>query len=271
MHDPEGAQDSERTQEPPPATDPPASLESADGTAPARPRRPRGRTTLMIAAAAVLGVVAGSCTGYLIQADRRPTALPPLSQPVVPQATGEVEPLSAAQDRRVKVDGDLRKLLVERPAGAQDADSAPGQDGWLDQAAYAEQYTQPSGVFIDLARDGFRRSAVTSWQVGETHTVDVVLTQFRQEENPAAKNWTELVRKSNQDGGGIRSWLIPGTGEGRVYVHDTPDQDPGYLPVYTARAYGWRGDISMEISIDDDKPISKAEIMNLAKSQMGKL
>ncbi|MFI5798411.1 hypothetical protein [Streptomyces sp. NPDC051677] len=57
----------------------------------------------MIAGAAVLGIVAGACTGYLIQADRAPTALPPLSQPVVGQAKGEVEPLSAAQDRRRRV------------------------------------------------------------------------------------------------------------------------------------------------------------------------
>lgn len=41
----------------------------------ARVRR-RGRTALLIAAAVVLGLVAGTCAGYLVQADREPTGLP---------------------------------------------------------------------------------------------------------------------------------------------------------------------------------------------------
>lgn len=50
--------------------------------------RRRGRTALLIATAAVLGLVGGACAGYLIQADREPTKLPSLSQPVVAQAKG---------------------------------------------------------------------------------------------------------------------------------------------------------------------------------------
>ncbi len=113
--------------------------ESESGPA-SRPRR-RGRTTLLIAVAAVLGVVAGTCTGFLVQANRAPDALPSLSQATLTQAKGLTsEPLSAAQDRRVKVDGDLRKLLLKRPSGARDADYTTGEDGWLDLAGYAEMY-----------------------------------------------------------------------------------------------------------------------------------
>ncbi|MFF6806222.1 hypothetical protein [Streptomyces sp. NPDC012616] len=106
--------------------------------------RPRGRTTLMIAGAALLGVAAGTCTGYVIQAGRAPTALPPLSQPVVGQADGEAEPLSAAQDRRVKTDGDLRKLLITRPKRAKDSRFPVGRDGWADLASYAGEYKSPA-------------------------------------------------------------------------------------------------------------------------------
>ncbi|WP_367669716.1 hypothetical protein [Streptomyces sp. DT2A-34] len=98
-----------------------------------RPRR-RGRTALLIAGAVVLGLVAGTCAGYVVQADREPTKLPSLSQPTLKQSRGEApEPLSAARDRRVKTDGDLRKLLLKKLAGAKDADWLEGADGWQDR------------------------------------------------------------------------------------------------------------------------------------------
>ncbi|WP_442738151.1 hypothetical protein ACQUSN_12805 [Streptomyces pseudogriseolus] len=82
-------------------------------------RRRGGRTVTLIGAALVLGLVAGTCTGYLVQAGRAPTPLPPLSQPVLAQARGEgPAPLPAAQDRRVRTDGDLRELLLKKPRAA---------------------------------------------------------------------------------------------------------------------------------------------------------
>ncbi|WP_229871012.1 hypothetical protein [Streptomyces phaeofaciens] len=245
--------------------------DAAEVVAP-RPRR-RGRTTLMIVGAAVLGVVAGVCTGYLVQADREPTALPPLSQPVVEQATGEVEPLSAAQDRKVKMNGDLRKLLVSRPKGARDTEYTLGADGWMDLAEYADRYEKPGNAFNNLTDDEFRRAAATSWRVGEAYNVEIFLAQFRQESKAAALEWAENGHYWAEDEDDTRSWPLPGTGEdnGTVFVHDTPDREPGYLPLYTAEAHAWRGDVYMEIVIYDSKPIPKAKIMDLAERQMGKL
>ncbi|MFF5183669.1 hypothetical protein ACFY30_07740 [Streptomyces sp. NPDC000345] len=247
-------------------------MEVPDPPVEPRPRR-RGRTARLIATAAVLGVVAGACAGYLIQADREPTKLPPLSQPVIGQAKGEAEPLSAAQDRRVKTDGDLRKLLVERPKGAKDTDAELGTDGWLGLAEYADRYLGPSDTFSDLASDEFRRAAVTSWKVGETYLAESVLVQFRQEDKLAAAEWAENGYHWAMDEDDTRSWPLPGTGEGNgtVFVHDTPERKAGYLPLYTAEAHAWRGDIYMEIWIFDSKPIPKAKIMDLARQQMGKL
>jgi hypothetical protein len=237
-----------------------------------RPRR-RGRTTLMIAAAAVLGIAAGTCTGYLIQADREPTPLPPLSQPVVGQGKGEVEPLSAAQDRKVRLDGDLRKLLVDRPKGARDTEVVGGSDGWMDLAEYAERYERPAGAFTDLAGDGFRRAVTTSWRVGETYNVWIYLAQFRQDTVLGASEWSSNGQFWADDEDDTRSWPLPGTGDGNgyVYVHDTPERDPGYLPLYSAEAHAWRGDVYMEIWIYDSKPVPKAKIMDLAKRQVGRL
>ncbi|WUW67531.1 hypothetical protein OG255_18950 [Streptomyces sp. NBC_01455] len=225
----------------------------------------------MIATAAVLGLVAGTCAGYLIQADREPTGLPSLSQPVVAQARGAApEPLSAAQDHRVKTDGDLRKLLLKRPKGAREAEWI-GSDGWMDIGEYAESFTKPAGAFKDLVADEFRRAAVTGWKQGSAGTVEVRLLQYRQEEKVAAGEASDNGQYWADEESGTRSWAIPGTGNGMVYVHSKPDTHPGYLPVYGAEAQAWRGDIAMEIWIYDSKPIPKATIMDLAKRQMERL
>ncbi|MDQ0684681.1 hypothetical protein QFZ56_003644 [Streptomyces achromogenes] len=233
--------------------------------------RPRGRTTLMIAGAALLGVAAGTCTGYVIQAGRAPTALPPLSQPVVGQAGGEAEPLSAAQDRRVKTDGDLRRLLITRPKGAKDSRFPVGRDGWADLASYAGEYKSPADAFDSLAGSEFRRAATTSWRMGENDNVEINLVQFRQENDPSAAEWADSGRSWAEKEEDTRDWPIPGTGDGTVYVHDAPARKPGYLPLYAAEALAWRGDVYMEIRVNDSKPISKAKIMDLAVRQMGKL
>jgi len=227
--------------------------------------RRRGRTTLLIATAAVLGLVAGTCAGFLVQADREPTKLPSLSQPVVKQAKGDgPEPLSAAQDRKVKTDSDLRKLLLRRPKGTQEYST--GDDGWMDIAAYSEEYTEPDDIFSGRVDDEFRRAAVTGWSEGSAYTVEIRLVQYRQEENLAAAESIHSWKVT-----GTRSWAVPGTGEGMAYVDTRPDTKPGYLPMYEAQAHAYRGDIAMEIWIFDTKPIPKKTIMDLAKRQMGRL
>ena len=225
---------------------------------------------MLIAGAAVLGVVAGACAGYVIQADREPTPPPPLSQPVLAQAKGEgPEPLSAAQDRRVKTEGDLRKLLLRKPAGAREADWTG--DGWLDIAEYAGNFTDPAEKFSDLVGDEFRRAAVVGWKVGSTYSVEIRLVQFRQEDSLAALDSSLSHQDWAEEESGTDSWDIPGTGNGMAYVHTRPNTEPGYLPQYAAEAHAWRGDISMEIWIYGTKQIAKKTIMDLAERQMERL
>jgi len=237
-----------------------------------RPRaRRRGRTTLLIAAAAALGVVAGTCTGYLIQADREPTKLASLSQTTLAQAKGPApEPLSAAQDRRVKTDGDLRKLLLKKPAGAKDADLLGG-DGWVTLADLAETYDKPAGAFSDLVSREFRRAADTGWKIGSTYGVEIRLVQYRQEEALQASDTADSENYYEDSEAGTNSWSVPGSDNAMAYVHTKPDTKPGYLPMYNATAVAWRGDIVMKIFVWDTKPISKAKIMDLAERQVKKL
>ncbi|WP_326786979.1 hypothetical protein [Streptomyces sp. NBC_00151] len=230
-----------------------------------RPRR-RGRTTLLIATAAVLGLVVGTCAGYLVQADREPTKLPSLSQPVVARAKGPgPEPLSAAQDHRVKTDGDLRKLLLSRPKGTKALPWAPEEDGWLDLAGYADTLDHADREFGDLVGLEFRRAAAVSWAVGDTYNTEIRLVQYRQEENLGAPD-----RASGWNVEDTSSWPVPGAGDGMVYLFK-PERKAGYLPLYKAQASASRGDIAMEIWIFGSKPIPKSKIMDLAKRQLERL
>ncbi|MFH9860098.1 hypothetical protein [Streptomyces sp. NPDC017202] len=257
-------------EEPEGAAEPAAGPADQAAAAP-RPRR-RGRTTLLIAAAAVLGVVAGTCTGYLVQADREPTKLPPLSQPVLAQAKGPgPEPLSAAQDRRLRTDGDLRKLLLKKPKGAKDAEWLEGLDGWLDMAGYAGLYKEPGEVFPDLVGDEFRRTAVTGWSEGKAYTVEIRLVQFRQEERLGAAEYSDNNQHWADEEAATDSWDLPGTGDGMVYVHRKPETEPGYLPLYTAEAHAWRGDVTVEVWVSGTTAIPKKKIMDLARRQMEQL
>ncbi|MFF3450991.1 hypothetical protein ACFYXJ_28045 [Streptomyces sp. NPDC002667] len=243
---------------------------TADAPSQPVPRR-RGRTTLLIATAAVLGLVAGTCTGFLVQAHRAPTKLPSLSQPVVTQAKGPgPDPLSAAQDHRVKTNGDLRKLLIARPKGTREAHWT-GSDGWMDMTEYADSYKKPANAFPDLINNEFRRAAVAGWEQGGTTTVEIRLVQFRQEESLKADEYADNEYFWAEKEAGTRSWSLPGTGDGMAYVHTRPETKPGYLPMYSAEAHAWRGDIAMEIWIYGTRPIAKEKIMDLAKRQVGRL
>ncbi|MFJ6832906.1 hypothetical protein [Streptomyces sp. NPDC091209] len=235
--------------------------------APSGPRaRRRGRTTLLIATAAVLGLVAGTCTGFLVQADREPAELPSLSQPVVTQAKGDgPEPLSAAQDHRVKTDGDLRKLLLPRPKGTKVPDWAPEGAHWLDLAGYADSLDNADQEFGSLVGSEFRRGAEVDWMVGSTDSTEIRLVQYRQEEKLGAAD-----RAGGWNVDDTTSWAIPGVNEGMVYLYKV-ERKAGYLPMYKALASASRGDIAMEIWVYDSKPIPKSKIMDLAKRQMERL
>ncbi|WP_405771028.1 hypothetical protein [Streptomyces sp. NBC_01538] len=235
-------------------------------------RRPRWRTVLLVVGAAVLGLVAGTCVGYLVQADREPTPLPSLSQATVAQAEGEgPEPLSAAQDRKVRTDGDLRKLLLRKPTGARPAAWLEGTDGWLDIAGYAETSTRPGYRFVRLVNDHFRRAAVVGWELDRSSNVEIRLVQFRQDDRLSAVDSSSENQTWAESRPGTDSWAVPGTGDGMAYVHAEPYRKPGYLPQYSAEAHARRGDIAMQIWVYDSKPIAQKTIMDLAERQMERL
>ncbi|MFD7900354.1 hypothetical protein [Streptomyces sp. NPDC059743] len=243
---------------------------------PGRPPRRRGRTALLIAAAAVLGIVAGTATGYAVQADRAPTPLPMLAQPglaypakSLPKGK-EPEPLSAEEDSQVRTDGDLRKLLLKRPAGARDNLALRARDGWLSVDEYAREFEAPDYMFEDLVGKGFRRAAYSSWEQGEYRVTNIRLVQFRADWSLSVTYHTEgrqayMPREAGNPGDPLK-----GSSNGRYYIYDV-EREAGYLPQYHARALAQRGDVMLDIHIYDTEPISKKDIRTLAERQLERL
>ncbi|WP_327324505.1 hypothetical protein OG735_19690 [Streptomyces sp. NBC_01210] len=236
-----------------------------------------GRTALIVAGAAVLGVLAGTVTGYAVQYDRRPTPLSPLSQPelrtpkTVP-AGPDTTPLTISANRRHKTDGDLRKLLVKKPKGAQASKAM--SEGWTSVMSFADGYNEPDESFTDLVESEIRRIATTTWEQRGEVFVTVNLLQFRDETRTAAAEWArgQQAYMPRQEFAGNAGELIAGSGNGRVYVYNEPHREAGYEPLYQARAIAYRGDVAMEIwYINNTRKVSEKAVTALAEQQLGRL
>ncbi|MEU9864245.1 hypothetical protein AB0D99_25560 [Streptomyces sp. NPDC047971] len=240
-----------------------------------RPRR-IGRTIALIAVAAVLGIVGGTAVGYGIQAEREPTPLPALNQPdlAYPKslpAGQKPAPLTSAEDRGIRTDGDLRKLLLPKPAGAKKTDFHD-EDGWMATAEFAEGFEDPGSALSHQLDLRIRRIATTSWLTGEYKSTEIRLVQYRSTAVLGAQDYAESQMDYMPDEEYARydGDPIKGSANGRYYVLPVVKKS-GYLDYYEARAYLHRGDIAVEIFISDTKKISKKEIASVAERQLGRL
>ncbi|MFE9406016.1 hypothetical protein ACFYNY_30410 [Streptomyces sp. NPDC006530] len=272
------------TQEPPgtPGPDPearpapdPSGAEAPD-ILPARPRRRRGRTTLIVAGAAVLGVLAGTVTGYAVQYQRQPTPSAPLAQRDLPESkTAPADNRTTARSISVnrwseKTDGDLRHLLLPKPDGAKTEE----QPGWQDLLTTAAGYEHPLPAFVHFLDDGFRRSATTSWSQDDHVYVTVVLTQFRDDTAVKSKSFNLEQQKYMPAEGRAGNYgkPIPGSVDGHTYVFDKPHTKPGYEPLYEGRAFAWRDGTFMEVLYENNSgPVSESALQALAKQQLERL
>jgi hypothetical protein len=215
-----------------------------------------------MAVAVVLGVLGGGGAGYAAQSARRPTALPPLSvaQPRYPAKRVAVPALPASQDDQVKTDGDLTKLLVQPPKAAK----YPIVD-WMSLADYAETRTGPAVAFAWYADNHFRRAAESLWDQGGA-SYEIRLVQFDHDgESGAATDVTDQQGYIK----GVTGVLIPGESGGLVYPGLKKDASRDHS--YNGYAFAQHGDISVQISIESDHPVSSGTLVTLAKSQLERL
>ncbi|WP_328888307.1 hypothetical protein [Streptomyces sp. NBC_00316] len=248
-------------------------------TASAAGRRPRGRTALLIAAAAVLGIAGGTAVGYGVQADRAPTPLPALSQPGLGYPAKALpadkvpDPLPVSQDRQLKTDGDLLKLLVDRPSGARSLLASLPAERWISLDAYAMEFKSEDYMFERLADGDVRRIAAADWEQGQHRGVSIRLVQFRSSAQLGASdhaNGQLDYMPDAEEGAGNSGTAIKGSGNGRYFLYK-PHYKAGYLPSYGARAIAQRGDVMFDIHVFDTVPISKKDIRTLAERQLERL
>ncbi|MFJ7194724.1 MULTISPECIES: hypothetical protein [unclassified Streptomyces] len=244
-------------------------------------KRPRGRTALIVLAAAVLGIAGGTAVGYDVQAKRAPTPLPALSQPGLAYPAKALppgkapDPLPASRDRRVRTDGDLRKLLADRPAGWSDDDSVLDLgDGYVAPDVYARCcYKEEGSMYEYFLEYDIRRIAGAAWKRGQYRTAEIYLVQFGPGTVQGAQDFAEgqlAYMSGSEIGAGNSGDAIKGSGNGRYYLYEA-ERKPGYLPSYHARATVYRGDIAADIHIYDTAPISKKDIRTLAERQLERL
>jgi hypothetical protein len=260
---------------PAPAADAPEPAPTAaPAPEPAPTARRRGRTLTLLAAAAVLGVLAGTGTGYAVQQRRAPSPLPPvgLHAPLSPTGTAPAATLPASRDAGLPARGDLRKLLLPKPSGAVDLSSTEGRDNWSSMVDVAVQADDPASAFTYLASDHFQRAAVRIWghrngSFAEDYAV-FHLIQFRDQEEAGSDTYLGDAEGDMSDAsGGEAGTPIPGTLDGRVWIFHEPSREP----YYEAHALARRGNVVVDIWYSRDTPIPKHTIVSMAQRQLERL
>ncbi|MFE3763442.1 hypothetical protein ACFXPI_16970 [Streptomyces sp. NPDC059104] len=268
----ENGAESDTPEFPPVHAEIPAEADAAD--VPPRPARRRGRTTLLIAAALVLGALAGTATGYAIQYHREPTPLPPLAQrkldapkALAPDGATTLKTINA--NRWHKTDDDLTKLLVEAPSGAKSEGS--GYDT-LDSHATTFEQSEPN--FRDLVTSGFRRITTTAWEQGDV-AVEVELIQFKDYAGAEDYRVGQSGYVSEEKFAGNGGATVPGIPAelGHLWVYSKTYEKPGFYPVREARAVARRGDIVMLVYYLDKRGrgIAEGDVAEVAKRQWERL
>ena len=259
-----------------PPQDPWAAQRAAPQSWPAQAPEARNvrkrRTGLLFTSAIILGLLGGIGTGYAIQAKRAPTALPALDQPIpqlgppVGTAAPSAAPSTAsaadlAGDDQLTLDGDLRKLVIDKPAGAKDWVESPYVNGWEGLDYYTLDYNTSSqaDIFTQLTSAGLRRIAGRTWIASDGTQVNLALLQFR------TTSGAQSVAARDHKATLIS---IPGTASGTVYDYPDKNRDGSYTGV--ARLV--HGTVMVEIwAFSDNGPVKTSMLQNLATQQMAKL
>jgi hypothetical protein len=223
----------------------------------------------------VLGVLAGTGTGYAVQQRRAPSPLPPvgLHAPLSPTGTAPAAKLPASRDAGLRAQGDLRKLLLPKPSGAVDYSDTEGRNNWASLTDLSLTYEDPSSAFAELGADHFQRAAVRVWAhqgstPAENDFAEIHLIQFRDEDVSGADTYLAGESGALTDPTVKRPGTpIPGTIDGRARVfHDSSRE-----PYYEAHAVARRGNIVVDIWYSRDTPIPKHTIVSMAERQLERL
>ncbi|WP_052682092.1 hypothetical protein [Saccharothrix sp. ST-888] len=224
------------------------------------------RTVTLLVGALLLGPLLGAGIGYTVQADRPATPLPSLhvAAPSYPTIALDAEAAAEAAPKPLAIDGDLRKLLISKPDGADDWDNYGHGDGsgWLTVGAKAGSYGGADKEFTQLVRDGFRRDAVVAWTKGGNN-YRVELIQFDADHAYSAIDWTERSAAVLKLDGTVHGTYLVRTEKN----HFADSTNTYYFGSATAR----RGNVVMVVGIYSQSQVSADELKGIAAQQWERL
>ncbi|MEV7211955.1 hypothetical protein AB0O31_02510 [Kitasatospora cineracea] len=236
------------------------------GTEPARRRRRFGTGALFLTAV-LAGPVIGAAVGYAIQSSRPPTPLPALTAPKLgyPAERVDAAALAAAGPPPLNIDGDLRRLLIDRPAGSTDRTDGDG-DGWLSAADRAETFGDSEDMFVEMLGNGFRRAATVRWKSGDD-TYRVMLVQYVPES--VVKAITGMVPSGTS---GMDVSKFPGNDESVLLVAKEPyTYARSTETYYYGEAIARKGTVLMTVQVYAKNPVDRAQLEDIAKRQWERL
>ncbi|WP_441251045.1 hypothetical protein [Kitasatospora sp. McL0602] len=228
----------------------------------------RRRTARLLVAALLLGPVLGAGVGYTVQATRRPTPLPPLqvSMPTYPDSVLDAKAAAEAAPKPLGIDGDLRKLLIAKPADAGSWDNYGRGDmsGWISPGEKAMTYGKADREFTSLLADGFRRDAIVAWEKNDVK-YRIELIQYASDHTADAISSVNALSEADAhplDGTSTGYYTAPATQ--MTYAESTEQY-------YYGRAVARRGDVVMRISLFSPGQVNADELQDLAKRQWERL
>ncbi|WP_033217260.1 hypothetical protein [Kitasatospora phosalacinea] len=236
------------------------------GGEPTRARRRFGAGALFLTAV-LAGPVVGAAVGYAIQSSRPPTPLPKITAPRLSYSAERVDPeaLAAAGPPPLAIDGDLRRLLIERPSGSTALSVGDG-DGWLSPADRAEAFDDSVREFTGMLEDGFRRAATVRWSSGDD-SFRVSLIQYNQDS--VAKTITGAVPHSTTD---MVVSKIPGNTDSYLMTSKkTYNYARSTETYYYGEALARKGTVLMTVQVFAKNPVDRAQLEDIAKRQWEKL
>ncbi|MGK4582249.1 hypothetical protein [Kitasatospora sp. HPMI-4] len=246
-----------------PDTEPAAGPDTEPAAGPKAGRRPR--TVPLLVGALLLGPLLGAGVGYSIQAGRPATPLPSLHIAAPEYPATPLDPAAAAEaaPKPLPIDGDLRKLLISKPDGADDWDNYGHGDGsgWLSVGSKAGSYGRADTEFRTLVHEGFRRDAMVAWTKGGNN-YRVELIQFDADHADSAISWTAGESGSTLDG------TLHGTYRARTEPNHFADSTSTY---YYGSATARHGDVVMMVSIYSQSQVSTDELKDIAEQQWKRL
>ncbi|GAA2249746.1 MULTISPECIES: hypothetical protein [Kitasatospora] len=233
--------------------------------------RRRPRTVTLLAGALLLGPLLGAGVGYSIQAARPETPLPSLHVAVESYPATPLDPTAAAEaePKPLAIDGDLRKLLISKPDGADDWDNYGHGDGsgWLSVGAKAGSYGGADRQFRNLVHGGFRRDAMVAWTKGGNN-YRVELIQFDEDHVSSAVDWAQGDTGSGTGIDGTLDGTVHGTYLARTQQDHFADSTTTY---YFGSATARRGNVVMVVSIYSQSRVSADELKDIAEQQWKRL